>query len=461
MTRLVPFPASLAVLLLCTACPPIAPVELTGEQGEIVLATAQFDGGDGLVFMDPYVDGGPGGPYRGAGPLLAGTEACLVWYHATQDWAGEPPPTDEPDPHADDLNLAQECYVLTLDGPVGASEVGQAVCYTFDTGDTSFEFERDGCPEEDLQSDRIAVPAIDADAAQARLAPWPELMARYYGYELVFPAGVADPAESDGHYGEQIQVAAGQSIRIEGALVEAATGAWLGWNSSGASLDLLPTNGTVELVDAGGASDVGPGPYIEFENDGLSARVRLGEGATADVRLFAAGGQGWTAAQLVGVPASRAARMTVGVAVVPDEETDTGSPFGARAYVWDADGALIHGAPVRWSIGGMELALSTASDEVEVLAGPDYAELGDLCQPPTESAGRRSAVVRARLGALRAERTVAWVNAEDEDADDTDWEKPELCTKPGCGGCAVADRGPSPAWWLLLLPLVATARRRR
>jgi hypothetical protein len=156
-------------------------------------------------------------------------------------------------------------------------------------------------------------------------------------------------------------------------------------------------------------------------------------------------------------------------------------PIGARAVARDADGNLLWGAPVRWSLDEGDLAYGTLD---QLLPGPDYVLLDDDCLPP-EQGGARRAVLRASLGAHTATATLRWrtpvlppdpgwvpnVYCEQgepyvppeptEPTEPTAPEEPPPEKEPSwrrarwSGGCAVAPQG----GWTLLLASVWSLRR--
>ncbi len=434
---------ALSLLLFATGCPPSPPVDLAGVNGEIHLRSIEVEEGQ---YLEPEVVAHPADGWRGEGPALAGTTACLEPIHSSQ--AGQ----DEVE-----VDIGAECYETFVDGSVDVAMDGEFVCYILNEGQIDWTFTAQDCPGsvEELGDDSITVQAVTAEALQARFVPWPELQVFHWGWPTT-PGEAPDEAEAP--YGETLKIAAGQPVRLVSALVETASGDYAAWNNADATLEVTATEGEVELVEAGEQGDL-VGLNLADPEDPRNARVRLTEGTRAEA-VLSLGDDSWPVAELVAVDPAEATSIELVVAHGILDDVPSG-PFAARAYVRDAEGTLIHGAPVDWSVSGLELALEPGTEQTEVWGGPDYVELADECQPPSRRAGEREAVLFASVGNVMTSLELSWTNDDATDEDDEDWVKPSQCVAPvGCSGCEVTGASTPALAWLGALVMLALIRRR-
>lgn len=445
MTAKSPLLALPALMLALSACPREPPVEIHGAASEVQLRTIDTQNADGdRAWMAPLVVSEPNARYLGEGPLLAGTTACLTWGH---------------DASFDDDPVPADCYLTSVEGPVIETPVTGGVCYEFGEGETTWTFEVQPCDAPFvIGDDEVTVRAVPGDDLEARFVAWPEALALWGAIATVASGDL--PEDFGEPYGEVLLLAASQPVRLHLALRERESGAWAGWNPSAGSLELQMVTGNGRLIDGGEPSGVGWG-WTSGLAPPRGLRVVLDQGAEAEV-VLTVGDASWTVARLQAVAPSEADSLELVAA--RSDGTDVSAPLAARAFARTADGALIHGAPIRWSVTGMPMAVATNSSEVEVWGGADYVDLADRCQPPSKSQGERSAVLHARLGGLHAQAALSWDNGEAEEGeeiDDSEWERSEWCREPGCGGCAATGRGvPVHASLLLLLAALVPRRRR-
>jgi hypothetical protein len=439
---------AISLILLNAGCSGICVVDIVGNGGDVHLQGARTENSA----IGPDLMAIPDDVWEGAEPILDGTVICLEARHSL-----------ELEPGYEGPELGPECYATSVDGPVTLSEIDGASCYEFAEGGTLWTFEALDCAQSDaeLEDDSLELRTVGPEAVQPRFFPWPEAGAAAWGWPTVPEEAPSDALLA---FGEEVLIAAGQPVRLGVGMFEGATGGWAVWNPADTSLELVPISGSAEVVPAGeGASGAFFGEGNE--TDPRSLRVRLGDGARAEV-LMTLGDDSWSVAQLRGVPASRATSLDLSVAVsgeVYDYFRNDG-PFAARAWARTSSGEIIHGAPIKWSVGEQAMSLRSATEEIEVYAGADYLAIADHCDPPTESVGPRHAVLRARLGVLSRSVELDWTYFEADEEDDAEWERSEKCVEPtsGCGDCAVAgDTGPAPAWLGCLLLLAGVRRRAR
>jgi uncharacterized protein (TIGR03382 family) len=150
----------------------------------------------------------------------------------------------------------------------------------------------------------------------------------------------------------------------------------------------------------------------------------------------------WPLGPVLGVAPDAVASLELAAAFAPD-----GAPVRARAIARDRDGAVVHGAPVTWSVDDHALSLAPQ------LPDQDHVGLGD-CRPPERRAGPRAATLRARLGDRQATLRLEWTGVAGDP--DPAWQPPDDCDARGCG-CTTDASGSS----LILLLALGLLRRRR
>ncbi|MFO7562681.1 MAG: MYXO-CTERM sorting domain-containing protein [Enhygromyxa sp.] len=229
----------------------------------------------------------------------------------------------------------------------------------------------------------------------------------------------------------------------------------------------------VEPVD-----DEEAGTYEGLHFSELALRLELG--GVARVRATLPTGELLESPELIGVASSSAASLDL-VALI---KTETGAPAAAFAQVRDAEGRVLHGAKVQWSM--QEGALAVYPGHLgSMLRTAEYAELEGSCHPPSALPVQRRAVLRARFGELEDTVTLVWTQPssvperrkhpfvpsesclfadggpDDSDSDEGDetGDDPGVDEGEGCG-CTTDARG-APGWGLLpLLGLGLLGRRR-
>lgn len=404
--------------LLLVGCPDEPPVEILGDEGNVTLVSFKIQQGEDLVWAGPHVAADHTAQYVGDVPLLAGTEACLTW------GAGE------------EGGWGPACHALQVTTPSETLAPDAPDCFVFEEGSTRFDFTPTPDPpceasgEITLIEDSIEVRAIAPDAVDARFVPWPEQwVPTLEGAETVGTV----PDDFLAPYGPTLLLAAGGEAKLQVALFE--VDSLVGWNDR---------DGVLALEEAdrieGRAGDQENQLIVSAQGDG-SARATLTLGEST-----------WTVAELTTVPVADIATVDIGAVVIE------GAAY-ARAFARDADGALVHGAPVRWSVDETSLAWSDGVYD-SFLAGEDYASLGDTCVPPSKRPATRTVTLNARVGDASDALEITWANAELDDPEqaDADWTKPASCRPAGCAGTGCATGGPAPTGLSLLLLLLIRSR---
>lgn len=166
-----------------------------------------------------------------------------------------------------------------------------------------------------------------------------------------------------------------------------------------------------------GATIVEP---IEVQNDegfytiseyvlGDELPLVLEPGAVVRIRASLPDGSQLDTPELIAAPPSAAASLDLVVALVGEKD-----PSYAFAEVRDAEGRVLHGAPIEWSVSEGALAVLPGSLDNEARSG-DYAIVGLFgCEPPPAQPTERHAILRARIGALEDSVELAWTAMPDE-----------------------------------------------
>lgn len=317
---------------------------------------------------------------------------------------------------------------VTLDGPSGVQ-----VDYT----------PRGDCPVEEAEvlPDSFRVEVVPVDGLRARLEWQLEHLAEHLAERLTArPADVIPGAD------EPLRLVPDVTVGFPVNVIDAA-GERVGWDLS---------QGRVLETKAGGQART----LTPIEDTEALWAVRVGPGETSTITLEVAGAV-LPVATVVATPVEQAASLEIVAALA-------GAPFGARAVVRDAEGRVIVGAPVEWSLVEGELALTAVND----FAPPEYRFIEDDCVPPPTAAESRRAVLRARLGALSDELELEWTATPPEPTPEGPFEPDPACqrgTGPagddglgdrGCNCAAGPEDGPAGWAWLAALTWLLGRRRR-
>lgn len=220
-----------------------------------------------------------------------------------------------------------------------------------------------------------------------------------------------------------------------------------------------------------GAMEVEPNPNPNGEGlfgDGVyefplpgERPLMLSPSAVARIRATLPSGEILESPELISVPPSAAASLDLMVTSASAEQ-----PIYAYAEVRDAEGRVLHGAPVEWSVGEGALAVKPGDLTTEART-QEYAVLGLACEPPPSEPTERHAMLIARLGDLEDRVVVTWTARPEGpnpleqrfegDANCMFGEDPDVADF-GCA-CSSDERAPV-SGGLLLLSLLAIRRRR-
>jgi MYXO-CTERM domain-containing protein len=229
----------------------------------------------------------------------------------------------------------------------------------------------------------------------------------------------------------------------------------------------------LEIVGEG-AMEVDPEPNPEGKGlygDGVHEFPLPGErplllspSAVVRIRATLPSGEILESPELISVPPSTAASLDLMVTSASELQ-----PMYAYAEVRDAQGRVLHGAPVEWSVDEGALAVQPGDLTTEART-QEYAVLGLGCEPPPSEPTERHATLIARLGELEDRVEVTWTALPEEpDSFNDPFEPDENCMFGDASedpdvqdfGCACTSDERAPASpGLLLLGLLAIRRRR-
>ncbi|PRP92825.1 hypothetical protein ENSA5_47380 [Enhygromyxa salina] len=279
----------------------------------------------------------------------------------------------------DEREALRACFDESISGPAQLDDGG---CIHFDgPGEVVWELTPDSCGD---QTERMRFTVVEPDpAAQLGFDEWRLRLVQ----ESVVEGEVLGLAP--GRSVEELQESPGAARRVFAGQLDAPL---LRLDDSGGRVFWMNSDVSLELVGEG-VEAVAPIPSDDPE---LNEWVMLGEqpltlapGSSGRVRATLASGEVYESPELIAVGLTEAASLDLVVA-------DT----YAFADVRDAEGRLIHGAPIEWSVVEGALAITPGSLVWELRTG-EYATLHDgNCEPAPAEPELRRAVVRARLGAL-------------------------------------------------------------
>jgi uncharacterized protein (TIGR03382 family) len=184
--------------------------------------------------------------------------------------------------------------------------------------------------------------------------------------------------------------------------------------------------------------------------------LRMSPGSSGHVRASLAGGQVYESPELIAVSPHEAASLDL-----------VAADIYLFADVRDAEGHLLHGAPIEWSVDEGALAIEPGSLTNGLLT-PEYASFwhGNCEQRPATEPELRRAIVRARLGELEDTIELEYMVEPDSgftlgpDSDCVYADAPDNeVTETGCA-CTTNERVPV-APLLVSVGLLALLRRRR
>jgi MYXO-CTERM domain-containing protein len=203
--------------------------------------------------------------------------------------------------------------------------------------------------------------------------------------------------------------------------------------------------------------------------------LMLSPTAVVRIRATLPSGETLESPELLAVPPTAAASLDLMVASAGEE-----SEYAyAYAEVRDAEGRVLHGAPIEWAVG--EGALSVRSGDLSLeTRTQEYAWLGLECEPPPTAPTERRATLIARIGELEDSVEMIWTALPvppsdpdrpfepdedcmfgDESGSDESGAEDESGADVADFGCACASDERSPgSGGLLLLGLLALGLRR-
>jgi MYXO-CTERM domain-containing protein len=193
--------------------------------------------------------------------------------------------------------------------------------------------------------------------------------------------------------------------------------------------------------------------------DGGDFPLRMNTGSSGRVRATLPGGQVYESPELIAVTADAAVSLDL-IAVAEYQYL--------FADVRDAEGHLIHSAPIEWSLDEGTMALTLGSLDNEGLTREYASYWHGRCEKPASAGPElRQAVVRARLGELEDTIEVEYLQATLDDYNM--WGPSEGCLaanppsdEPASNGCACTtdERAPT-APLVVAVGMLALLRRRR
>lgn len=368
-------------------------------------------------------------PFTSGERALQGSNACFDIFRVrtADDWIGADPP----------------CHDITLAG----APIEEGHCDNLEElGELLLEFTpRDDCPHPELEGqlvpDRFRMQVIPIDGLRAQLEWVPELSALRW----------LDPGPR-GSFPDDLVPLPPEPVRLVPNVVVPfpidvidATGDLVAWS---------PERGRVYETSAGG-----PRQELLFEEGTWPIRTAPGERTTITLELD---GTELPVAEVIATPVDEAAsiEIVVGYNAPPQDDPERAMPpYAARAMVRDAEGRVIYGSPVRWTLLEGHLALDSSNDIANGLL--EYTGLSDACDPPPSAPTERRAIVRAELEGLSDEVELEWTAMP---VLDDEFEPDPACQRVGspleergCGCALPRERMPGPYWLVVL----ATAFLRR
>lgn len=352
-----------------------------------------------------------------------------------------------------DTNDWDACYAITKAGEVSSDEA----CVMLDQlGEMVVEYTPlDDCPIEELASeavpDRYRLEVVPPDGLRARLEWWREELS----LRSLHAGPGSFPADSVPAIDQPLRLVPDVTVLFPLVLVDAMDG-HVAYDHARARV----------LEERAGASrELAP-----FVDDTDQFPLRIGAGERSTITLALPSGE-VPVVEVIATPVETAASLEIVVAYDPGTEPSRwAAPQGARAIVRDAEGQVIYGAPVEWTLVEGHLVAAPWADS-EVPSAPEYLAIEDSCVPPPIAPETRHAIVRAQLGELVDEVELEWTAVpEDEPSDEAFAADPacQLAPAPdspasrGCE-CSVEASGAGATFWSVasIWALMGLRRRRR
>jgi len=370
--------------------------------------------------------------FGGDGAVLTGTPFCSI-----PTFQGE-----VPEGFGTSQVLA-DCVEQSIAGPAGWDD---SCLLLEEAGEVTWYLDPTDCPLQEsglnLQADRIVFEVADPAQVQAEVQQWVEDYAvESLQLDPASPAGWTNPP------GDPFRLMAQQRVLLYLRLTDPETGGSVAWKAEDGAISATARAGSFQRTDSG-------------EDAGWVGLV-LGEGAQVDLEL-AVNDRSWAAGTVEAVDRDAPASLEIVAGYfIGDGDAEQRAPFGARAVVRDANGALIYGTPVTWKVTDGALSVAPGSgNTADQMPGADYAVLADVCVDPVENDGERTVVLEASYGELTDSLELTWT-VQAGSADET-WEPGEQCQYGGCQ-CRTASTSGRVALtpWMALVGLLMVRLRRR
>ncbi|MEZ4447833.1 MAG: hypothetical protein R3B09_00050 [Nannocystaceae bacterium] len=377
---------------------PVALVLLAAGCDDLRTASHKF----GLTVEDfPRVPGDP--PFH----VVDGTVLCTEQLHCSgcDDCEG------------DAVNLSIAGATADANGCYTA-ELGAPLTYNFSAGACA-----SAPPSESFEVDAIAISEVRA-RLDTKITHVDELDDVFYG-PPARSQGAAPPTRAQD---DPIQLLAGSTVRVHVDVLEDATSRIVGWNGAAGSLALTAIDGAAPMA-TGSAQD--PSLAAGSPGDRASATLTL---AGVDLPLV----------DVAVVDRSVIDHLEI-TALFYDGGDDGQSPAQLEAHLVDAEGRLIHGAPVEWQLvdGNLEISIDEDDPKSPIVA------VSETCAP-RDLAATRSATVEASSDELKATLEIEWPGYHGDDN-----------TLERCEGCGCRGGDPSGLAGLALGLAALGLRRRR
>jgi hypothetical protein len=235
-------------------------------------------------------------------------------------------------------------------------------------------------------ADEVSFEVVSTTEVRPVLLQWAERGAE----EALVPAGDAFPDDWMVEEGEPFQVVAGGRLQLPVAFLTSDDDRIVAWDSNEVFVEVV--------------TNVGDNPDVSMPQPGVVA-ITPTLGSVNEV-FVTVRSDTWVAGTVVGVSPEDVASLEIVVALLDDD--GHASPFGARAVLRDADGALVYGAPVTWRL--IEGNVLLDSDADSGMPGADYVGIRDACVAALpDVSDPRSATIEASYGGLTSTATFDWV----------------------------------------------------
>lgn len=372
------------------------------DQGQLEFRGDVVDWGDGTV----------------PNPVLVGTTVCPAITCHGEDCPQEPGIVD--------------CFDQAA---TGAISLDANQCLSFDApGAGEWTFTPKDCPIVGYApvADSVAFTAIDPADVHGTVVQIEQLaldVGAIPGPDAAFPADWVNPA------GSAYRVVEGGQFVLTPRLLDGDDGA-VGWRVDQADVHLSGTRATAAL-----------------DTDGhITVTARDGAAATA---FLVVDGHDIPVAEVTGAGARAPASLQIVAVYYPDPDTALTAPLGARAMVRDANGNVLYGTPVQWTLTDGRALIKDGIDAG--LPGPDYLSIEDACDVGRTGDGH--AQLTATYRGLTDTIDLTWTQPAPTDPAPAECAGPQVIG--GSGGCGCTTAGPPSGGLGIALIGLALARRRR